>query len=131
MLLKSYSLFFAFCLCLDMSAITIDLKSAIEWNTALGHAYQLESTENGFDWTSVGSEQSGNNEKHSYILSSFSHGKQYRVRETIPGNAVPNTTVPNSGFELEVYRVGLNTEPSTESFNYFKKWFLFHLPLCE
>ena len=101
MLLKSYSLFFAFCLCLDISAISIDLKNAIEWDTALGHAYQLESTVNGLDWTSVGSEQSGNNNKQSYILSSVSHETQYRVRETIPGNAVPNTTVPNSGFELE------------------------------
>ena len=92
---------FTFCIFIDISAITIDLKSAVEWDTTLGHTYQIESSENGISWTPLSSERPGNNKKHVHILSTFPIGTNYRIRETIPGNIVPNTTVPNNDFELE------------------------------
>jgi len=85
----------------NLLAITINLKNAIEWDSTSGHTYQFESTDNGVDWISLGSEQVGNNNKLTYELSSTQNGQQYRIQEIIPGVEVPNTTIPNNSFELE------------------------------
>ena len=93
------SLITLFCLAISVEAISIDLKNAIEWNSVSGRTYQLETSDNGVNWTSVGSERTGNNSKLSHSFSSVQNGQMYRVRETTPGIEAPNTTVPNNDFE--------------------------------
>jgi CxxC motif-containing protein (DUF1111 family) len=82
------------------SSIQIDLKNGLEWDSELGHRYQVETSTDGFSWASIGSERSGTNSKLSHALDSAPSGALYRIRETIPGIEAPNTTVPNSDFEI-------------------------------
>ena len=99
-------------------SLSIQLKYAIEWDTLSGRNYQFESSSNGIDWTPVGSERAGNDNKISHPLDTIITGQQYRIRETIPGIEAPNTVVPNSDFEtgsLSNWNKGGNHPPTRSS----------------
>ena len=104
------------------NSITIELSDTLEWNSILERSYQLEKSNDGSNWDSIGPTYIGNDSKKTHKLNVADPSIQYRIVETIPGILVPETNIPNSNFEssnLVNWSTG-GTHPPNHSNTYSK-----------